>query len=129
MSYKIDALRKFAKHTGKQLCWSLFLINLQALPGTLFKNRLQHMCVLVKFATFVRMRFLQYPSDGCFWLNKLPINLISFFRIFLSTLFQTKFMNYENWCTFSSPLHFCLFFQKLPPKMLIDYKLDKIFPS
>ena len=29
-SVKIGVLRKFAKFTGKQLCWSLFLIELQA---------------------------------------------------------------------------------------------------
>ena len=28
--YKIDVLQNFAKFTGKHLCWSHFLINLQA---------------------------------------------------------------------------------------------------
>ena len=30
MSFKIGVLKNFAKFTGKHLCWSLFLINLQA---------------------------------------------------------------------------------------------------
>ena len=39
MFFKTDALKYFAKLAGKQLCWSLFLIKLQAFkPGTLLKR-------------------------------------------------------------------------------------------
>ena len=44
--FKIGALKNFANFTGKQLCWSLFLIKLQAL--------------------FLRTPFLQNTSSGCF---------------------------------------------------------------
>ena len=38
MSSKTDIIRNFAIFTGKQLCWSLFLIRLQALwPATLYQ--------------------------------------------------------------------------------------------
>ena len=37
--FKIGALKNYAIFTGKQLCWSLFLIKLQAfMPGTLLKR-------------------------------------------------------------------------------------------
>ena len=48
MLFKIDVLKNFTYFTGKHLCWSLFLINLQAW------RRLQHRCFPVKFATFLK---------------------------------------------------------------------------
>ena len=52
MFFKIDLLKNFAIFVGKLLCWSLFLIKLQALkPATLLK-RLQHMCFPVNTAKF-----------------------------------------------------------------------------
>ena len=42
MFFKIDVLKRFAILTGKHLCWSFFLIRLQAWrPATLLKSRLQ----------------------------------------------------------------------------------------
>ena len=39
MFFKISVLKRFANFTGKHLCWSLFLIKLQALrPATLLKK-------------------------------------------------------------------------------------------
>ena len=39
MFFKIDVLKNFGNFTGKQLCWSLFLIKLQSWrPETLFKR-------------------------------------------------------------------------------------------
>ena len=52
-------LKNFVYFTGKHLCWSLFLIKLQAWrPATLLK-RLQHKCFPVKFAKFLRTPILQ----------------------------------------------------------------------
>ena len=39
MFFKIGVLKNFANFTGKQLCWSIFLIKLQAFrPTTLLKR-------------------------------------------------------------------------------------------
>ena len=38
---KIGVLKNFANFTGKHLCWSLFLINLQAKALNFIKKRLQ----------------------------------------------------------------------------------------
>ena len=50
-SVKKDVLKKFANFTGKRLCWSLFLIKLQA--------KLQHWCFPVKFAKSLRTSILK----------------------------------------------------------------------
>ena len=60
--FKIGVLKNVANFTGRDLCWSLFLIKLQAL-----KKRLQHRCFPPKFAKFLRTLFLQNTSGGCFW--------------------------------------------------------------
>ena len=55
MLFKVDVLKSFANFTRKHKCWSLFLRKLQAWrPATLWKTRLQHWCLLVKFAKFLR---------------------------------------------------------------------------
>ena len=60
---KIDVLKNFPNFTGKHLCWSLFLINLQALKlATPLKKRLQHRWFPVKFAKFLGIPFLQNTS-------------------------------------------------------------------
>ena len=58
MFFKIGVLKRFANFTGKHLCWSLFLKNLQAEGLQLHKKRLQHRCFPVKFAKFLRTTFL-----------------------------------------------------------------------
>ena len=51
---KKDALRNFAKFTGKHLCQSLFFNKVAGLrPATLLKKRLWHRCFLVNFAKFL----------------------------------------------------------------------------
>ena len=52
---KKAVLKNSAILTGKQLCWRLFLIKLQAFrPATLSKKRHRHKCLLVKFAKFLK---------------------------------------------------------------------------
>ena len=58
MFFKIGVLKSFANFTGKYLCRSLFLKNLQAEDLQLHKKRLQHSCFLVKFSKFLRTPFL-----------------------------------------------------------------------
>ena len=58
MYFRISALKDFAIFTGKHLCWSLFLINMQAWrPATLLKKRVQHRFFPVKFAKNLRTPF------------------------------------------------------------------------
>ena len=52
--------------TGKHLCWSLFLINMQAEGLQLFfKKTLRGRCFLVKFAKFLRTPFF---TEHIWWL-------------------------------------------------------------
>ena len=67
MFFKIGVLKSFANFTGKHLCWISFnkVVGLKA--WNCIKKRLQHRCFPVKFAKFLRTRFLQNTSGGCFW--------------------------------------------------------------
>ena len=58
-------LRNFANFTGKHLCWSLFLIELQEVRSFI-KKRLWHRCFLVEFTKFLRTPNLK-TANGCFW--------------------------------------------------------------
>ena len=52
--YKINVFKNFAKFTGKQLCWSLFLIKLKAWrPASLLKRWFQRRCFPMSFAKFL----------------------------------------------------------------------------
>ena len=44
MFFKIGVVKSFANFTGKHLCWSLFLKNLQGESLQFHKERLQHRC-------------------------------------------------------------------------------------
>ena len=58
MFFKIAALRNFAVLSIKHLCWSLFLIKLQAWRTTfLLKRRLQHRCFPVNITKSLRTDF------------------------------------------------------------------------
>ena len=48
MIFKIDVLKDFAIFTGKHLCWSLFLITLQALGSTTVLERDSITCVFLQ---------------------------------------------------------------------------------
>ena len=59
MFSKTGALKNFAIFTGKNLCWSLFLIKFQDWrPAFLFKKRLQRRCFSVNTAKFLRTAVL-----------------------------------------------------------------------
>ena len=58
MFLKKGVVRGFANFTGKHLCWSLFLKNLQAGGLQCRKERPQHSCFSVEFAKFLRTPFL-----------------------------------------------------------------------
>ena len=57
-------LKNYAIFTGKHLCWSLFLMKLQAC--NFIKKRLQQRYFPVNFAKFLRTHFLENTSVGCF---------------------------------------------------------------
>ena len=77
MFFKIGVLNSFANFTGKHLCWSFFLKNLQAEGLQLDKKRLQNRCFPVKFAKFLRTPFLTEH------LRRMPLFLRWLFSIFL----------------------------------------------
>ena len=58
MFFKKTAVKDCLKLTGKHLCWSLFLINLQAKACNFNKKRLQYRCFSVNFAKFLRISFI-----------------------------------------------------------------------
>ena len=56
---KIDVLKIFAMFTGKDLCWSCFLIKFQyRRPAFLFKKRLKHRRFFMYFAKILTTAFL-----------------------------------------------------------------------
>ena len=67
MFIKIGSLRNFVILTGKQLCWSLFLIKLQALrPATLFKRHLNTGSLLWISRNFYKQFFYRTPPIAAF---------------------------------------------------------------
>ena len=87
MFFKIGVIKSFVNFTAKRLCWSHFLIKLQALrSATLLKKKLQHSYFPVKFANF----FLQNTSDGCLW--KWCTWLYKMASSALSTYFSDNFL-------------------------------------
>ena len=55
--YKISVLKNFTIFTERHLCWSLFLIKLQAWKPTTLSKRLQHRCFPVNIAKLLRTAF------------------------------------------------------------------------
>ena len=65
MFFKICVLKIFPVFTGKHLCWRLFLIKLQAFQTYNFiKMRLQHRCLPVNIAQFLRTAFFLENTSG-----------------------------------------------------------------
>ena len=59
-SVKKGVLKNFANFKGKHLCWSLFLIKLQAFrSATLIKKRLQHRHFFVKFVKLFKNTYFE----------------------------------------------------------------------
>ena len=52
--YKKAVLKNFAKFIGKHLCWSLFLLKVQAQAYNFIKKILQHRCFPVNIVKFLR---------------------------------------------------------------------------
>ena len=61
---KEGVLKYFPDLTGKHLCWSFFLINLQVFNGTYFEENLRtaskkiNICLIVKVLFFRRIKLL-----------------------------------------------------------------------
>ena len=78
--FKQNFLKNFAIFTGKHLCWSLFLINLQASRiATLLKKGLQHRNFPVNIVTFKKTYFKKHlqtaASDSSYLLHS-KLNII-----------------------------------------------------
>ena len=64
MFYKIGVLKNFAKFTGKQMCWSLFLNDSTSWrKTTLLKIRIQYRCFTVNFTKFQKHLFTESESS------------------------------------------------------------------
>ena len=75
---QIGVLKNFANFTGKHLCWSLFLIKLQAgLKSCNFiKKRIQGRCFPVNFAKFLKAPiFTKHLRWLLLYFAKLKLNL------------------------------------------------------
>ena len=59
MFFGTGAFKNFTIFTGKRLCWSLFLIKIQASGLQFYQKKLQHRWFSVKFAKSWRASFLQ----------------------------------------------------------------------
>ena len=68
MSFKIGVQKNFAIFIGKHLCWSLFLIQLQAWrPATLLKRDSNIVVCSSQYREFFRTVFQKNTSGGCYW--------------------------------------------------------------
>ena len=68
MFFKVGILKNFANVTGKELDWSLFLINLLALrPATLLKRDFNIGMFLWNLRNFQEYLFLQNTISSSFW--------------------------------------------------------------
>ena len=76
---KKAVLKNFAIFTWKQLCWSLFLIKLQAC--SFIKKRLQHRCFPKFFNKFSKL-FTHFTSQ-CYLLQKTKVSSKSIWFVFL----------------------------------------------
>ena len=64
----VDVLKNFTMFTGKYLCWSIFLINIQAWrPGTSLKRDFNIGVFQWNLQNFLDQLFLPNASGGCFW--------------------------------------------------------------
>ena len=91
---KIGILKSFTNFTGKHLCWSLFLKNLQAEGLQLHIKRIQHRCFPVKFAKFLRTPFsFRTPSETA---SASPVAASVFFKVLFNSYFATLLWRTNN---------------------------------
>ena len=98
--FKISFLKNFSTFTRKYLCWSLFLIKVQAFrAATLLLRYCKHTCFPVSIAKFLRTALLQ-TSGACFWVQQ-PIEGVprnTLFKIPRTTCCAIKLCRYEGLC-------------------------------
>ena len=100
MFFKIGVLKNFTKFTGKELCWSLFLINLQALRlGALLKKRLQHRFSL-NITKFLRTAFFKEHLRWLFLMNTIITLPFSYLPSHLRILYYST-TNLSTYITYS----------------------------
>ena len=79
-----DVLKNFVIFTGKHLCWSLFLIKLQACK--FIEKRLQHWCFPLRVRKFLRTPILKNISERLL----LIVLLVQQFIYFRMSLYNYK---------------------------------------
>ena len=104
MFFQIGVLRSLANFTGKHLCWSLFLKNLQVGGLQLHHKRLQQIFLPVKFAKFLRTLFLTEHFQRLLlhlrWLLLFFFKKIVLNSYFATLLWRTIFFSSRDivWC-------------------------------
>ena len=76
MIYKKAVLKNFAIFTGEKLCWSLFLVKLQA------EKRLQHRCFPMHIANFLATSISKNICERLLLIIFYYSNLFIFGRLF-----------------------------------------------
>ena len=108
MFFKISVLKNFAIFEGKYMCWSLFLIKVQAFKlAKLLIKRLQRRCFYVYIAKFFKKALI--TARGCFFC--FYVVLYKYGKLFLHWIFL-RFTSADSYLhvfstklTHSFPLH------------------------
>ena len=95
MFFKIGVLKNFPIFTGKQLCWSLFLIKLQdRRPATLLKKIFQHRFLPVNIAKFSRTPF--FIEQHISWLLLPYVTSVIIGYVLLNIYFSDLQLPFQN---------------------------------
>ena len=111
--FGIGALKNFAIFTEKHLCWSLFFKKMQV--RNFIKNRLQHKCLAVNIAKFLKIAL--YSVTPLVLLKRIVIFNLEFISPFLpfhiyegdsyilyeNLAFSTRYISQISWFSNVSP--------------------------
>ena len=89
MFLKIGAQNSFANFTGKHLCWSFFLKNLQAEGLQIYLKKTPTQVFSVKFAKFLRTPLFTDTSGDCFYTSS-----VFFLKNVIKQIFRNFVMTY-----------------------------------
>ena len=101
MFFKISVLKNFAMFTGKHLCWSLFLKNIQAWrPATLLKRYSNIVIFLWNFRnTFKKASGGKMnTSGGCFWMNGVTLWYVLAIQCLLRFIACVMLLSFLSFC-------------------------------
>ena len=91
--FEIGALKNFAIFTEKHLCWSLFFKKMQV--RNFIKNRLQHRCLAVNIAKFLKIAL--YSIKPLVLLKRIVIFNLEFISPLLPISYIWRWQLYSLW--------------------------------